>query len=86
MAQTELLKIAHNVQECVKGVDDQVQDVTTKVQVVEDKVDVVIDGTQILFIWSSSVLSSCIARWKGREGCRATDGEKSRRDGAFVIS
>ena len=43
MAQAELLKITHSVQECVKGVNDQVQ-------VVEDKVDVVIDGTQILFI------------------------------------
>jgi prophage DNA circulation protein len=50
IAQTELLKIAHNVQECVKGVDDQVQDVTTKVQVVEDKVDVVIDGTRTFFL------------------------------------
>jgi ElaB/YqjD/DUF883 family membrane-anchored ribosome-binding protein len=45
MAQAELLNITHNIQECVKGVDDQVQDVTTKVQIVEDKVDVVIDGT-----------------------------------------
>ena len=41
MAQTELLKIAHNVKECVKEV--------------EDKVNIVIDGTQALFIWFPSL-------------------------------
>jgi len=40
MAQAELLKITHNVKECVKDV--------------EDKVDVIIDGAPTLFIWSPS--------------------------------
>ena len=71
MAQTELLKITHNVKECVKDV--------------EDKVDVVIDGTQT-FIWSPvALLNSSITSWKAREGCRATDGEQIWRDGMFVI-
>ena len=40
MAQAELLKITHNVKECVKDV--------------KDKVDVIIDSMQTLVIWSPS--------------------------------
>jgi hypothetical protein len=49
MATAQVLKIAHNIDDNVKGVDVRVKDVGDMIKGVNDKVKVAIDGAQFVY-------------------------------------
>ena len=49
MASAQLLKVAHNINTKVTGVDERVQVVKGEVQLINDKVQTIADGGEHLF-------------------------------------